>query len=52
MTESGAVVAVFGRRYEVETDAGQRLDCVARGKKRDAACGDRVDVRRTGPVRP
>jgi ribosome biogenesis GTPase len=49
MTESGAVVAVFGRRYEVETDAGQRLDCVARGKKRDAACGDRVDVRRTGP---
>jgi len=49
MTESGAVVAVFGRRYEVETDAGERLDCVARGKKRDAACGDRVDIRRTGP---
>lgn len=49
MTETGAVVAVFGRRYEVETDAGARLDCVARGKKRDAACGDRVEVRITGP---
>jgi ribosome biogenesis GTPase len=49
MSETGAVVAVFGRRYEVETDAGVRLDCVARGKKRDAACGDRVEVNLTGP---
>ena len=32
MIEAGAVVAVFGRRYEIETDAGARLDCVARGK--------------------
>jgi len=49
MTETGAVVAVFGRRYEVETDAGARLDCVTRGKKRDAACGDRVEIKSTGP---
>lgn len=45
----GTVVAVFGRRYEVETDAGERLDCVARGKKHEAACGDRVDTQATGP---
>ncbi len=47
---SGTVVAVFGRRYEVETDAGAHLDCVARGKKREAACGDRVTVQPTGPA--
>jgi len=46
----GTVVAVFGRRYEVETDAGLHLDCVARGKKREAACGDRVTVQATGPA--
>ena len=46
---TGTVVAVFGRRYEVESDAGERLDCVARGKKRDAACGDRVEFAGTGP---
>ncbi len=45
----GTVVAVFGRRYEVETDDGERLDCVARGKKHDAACGDRVESAPTGP---
>ena len=49
MSQAGAVVAVFGRRYEVETDTGARLDCVARGKKRDAACGDLVTVNSTGP---
>ena len=46
---TGTVIAVFGRRYEVETDALERLDCVARGKKRDAACGDRVEIQSTGP---
>lgn len=45
----GTVVAVFGRRYEVETDDGERLDCVARGKKHEAACGDRVETAATGP---
>ncbi len=47
---NGTVIAVFGRRYEVETDAGEYLDCVARGKKREAACGDRVTVQPTGPA--
>ena len=47
---NGTVIAVFGRRYEVETDAGLHLDCVARGKKREAACGDRVTVQATGPA--
>lgn len=46
---AGTVIAVFGRRYEVETDNGEKLDCVARGKKREAACGDRVEVQATGP---
>jgi ribosome biogenesis GTPase len=46
---TGTVVAVFGRRYEVETDDGERLDCVARGKKHEAACGDRVQTAPTGP---
>lgn len=40
---------MFGRRYEVETDDGERLDCVARGKKHEAACGDRVETAATGP---
>ena len=46
---TGTVTAVFGRRYEIETDALARLDCVARGKKREAACGDRVEIQSTGP---
>ncbi|HEY4374902.1 MAG TPA: ribosome small subunit-dependent GTPase A [Burkholderiales bacterium] len=45
----GTVVAVFGRRYEIETDDGERLDCVARGKKHEAACGDHVTIKGTGP---
>lgn len=51
--ESGTVVAVFGRRYEVEAGAGplrgQHFDCVTRGKKHIAACGDQVQFALTGP---
>ena len=47
--ETGTVVAVFGRRYELETDAGAHLDCVTRGKKHNVACGDRVRFAHTGP---
>ena len=47
--ETGTVVAVFGRRYEIETDAGAHLDCVTRGKKHNVACGDRVRFAHTGP---
>ena len=46
---NGTVVAVFGRRYEIETDPGEHLDCVSRGKKHNAACGDRVVCAVTGP---
>ncbi len=38
----GAVIASFGRRYLVETDAGDFLECVTRGKRGGLACGDRV----------
>ena len=47
--DTGTVVAVFGRRYEIETDAGVHLDCVTRGKKHNVACGDRVRFAPTGP---
>ncbi|MCC6707144.1 MAG: ribosome small subunit-dependent GTPase A [Gammaproteobacteria bacterium] len=47
-TRTGTVVAVFGRRFEVETADGQRLDCVTRGKKQLAVCGDEVSVSMTG----
>jgi ribosome biogenesis GTPase len=47
-TLPGQVVAVFGRRYEIES-AGQLLDCVSRGKKHEVACGDQVEVKGTGP---
>ena len=46
----GVVVATFGRRYEVETLAGTPpIDCVSRGKKHHAACGDQVEITATGP---
>ncbi|MBK8960509.1 MAG: ribosome small subunit-dependent GTPase A [Proteobacteria bacterium] len=47
-TRDGTVVAVFGRRFEVETAGGERLDCVTRGKKQIAVCGDEVSVSLTG----
>ncbi len=47
-TGSGTVVAVFGRRFEVEADDGARLDCVTRGKKHGAVCGDKVSFSKTG----
>ena len=46
---NGTVVAVFGRRYEIDTDTGAQLDCVTRGKKHHVACGDRVECAVTGP---
>ncbi len=41
---NGTIVAAFGRRYEIETDDGEILDCFPRGKRSDIACGDRVQV--------
>lgn len=40
----GLVVAAHGRRYTVSLDSGERLDCLTRGKRSEAACGDRVRV--------
>ncbi len=47
-TESGLVVAAFGRRFRVELDTGGEINCVTRGRKSDIACGDRVRIARTG----
>ena len=46
--ESGLVVAAYGRRYRVELAAGGEIDCMTRGKKSGVACGDEVQVARTG----
>ncbi len=43
-TVEGRVIASFGRRYTVEPEGGAPLDCVSRGKRLDAACGDLVRV--------
>ena len=50
----GLVVGTFGRHYLVElTDpestGPETLTCVTRGKRSMLACGDRVDIARTGP---
>ena len=52
----GFITATFGRRYQVGLGAtlaaalrsGAPIDCVARGKKREAACGDQVELTLTG----
>ena len=41
-TESGLVVAGFGRHVLVEVESGERLICHPRGKKNQALVGDRV----------
>ena len=43
----GRVIAAHGRQYVVELADGSRLPCFPRGKKRDIACGDRVDIKQT-----
>ncbi|MCS6786606.1 MAG: ribosome small subunit-dependent GTPase A [Thiobacillaceae bacterium] len=44
----GRVVAVHGRRYQVEAE-GRLLSCVTRGKRGGVACNDRVELTVTGP---
>ena len=48
MKDRGRIVASHGRHYVVVTDTGERLVCFTRGKKSEAACGDRVVVEGTG----
>lgn len=45
----GLIIGTFGRRYLVEISPSETLDCVPRGKRAALACGDRVEVARTGP---
>ena len=45
----GLIVGNHGRRHLVELDGAEVLDCVSRGKRSPLACGDRVEVARTGP---
>ena len=43
-TVEGRVIASFGRRYIVEPAGSAPLDCVSRGKRLEAACGDLVTL--------
>lgn len=44
----GTIIAAHGRHYLVELADGEVLPCFPRGKKSDLACGDRVEVQRSG----
>jgi ribosome biogenesis GTPase len=46
--EPGLVIAAHGRRYRIELESGQEIDCMTRGKRSDVACGDRVRIARSG----
>ncbi len=47
MKLQGLVIAAYGRHYLAELPGGEILECVPRGKKSDAACGDSVEIERT-----
>lgn len=44
----GQVIAAFGRQYLVRLDDGSEIACLTRGKKSEVACGDMVEIKRTG----
>jgi ribosome biogenesis GTPase len=46
---NGLIVAAHGKRYDVELADGEIISCVTRGKKSELACGDRVELKLTGP---
>ncbi len=51
MNLQGTIVAAHGRQYLVELSGGnegETLLCFPRGKKSDLACGDQVNVQRSG----
>lgn len=48
-TQSGTVVASFGRQFTVELADSALVACVTRGKRTDIACGDRVAIAMTAP---
>ncbi len=41
-TREGEVVAAHGRNFLVESDEGEIIQCLTRGKRASIACGDRV----------
>jgi ribosome biogenesis GTPase len=45
----GLIVAAHGKRYDVELNDGAIVSCVTRGKKSELACGDKVELKLTGP---
>lgn len=45
---NGEIVAAYGRHFLVKTADDAVISCVLRGKKGGAACGDQVEIRRTG----
>ncbi len=47
-TLQGRVVAAFSRQHLVELPGGELLPCLTRGKKSEVACGDIVEIQRTG----
>jgi len=47
--QHGLIVAAHGKRYDVELADGSIISCVTRGKKSELACGDRVEIKPTGP---
>ena len=48
MKLKGQVIAAFGRHYLAELPGGEIIECVPRGKKSVVACGDTVEITRTG----
>jgi len=47
---NGTITAAHGRHYVVAGDDGIRWTCFTRGKKSEAACGDRVELQVVGPL--
>ena len=48
MKLTGQTIAAFGRHYLAELPDGEILECVPRGKKSEVACGDTVEITRSG----
>lgn len=44
---AGQIVAAYGRHYSVETEKGEIVSCVMRGKKGGVVCGDQVECQLT-----
>ena len=47
-TVPGQIIAAFGRQYLAELADGEMVTCLTRGKKSEVACGDFVEIKRTG----